>query len=201
MTLDEKFWQLFMIPGDLANPAHDYSNGVFGLQISAAGGTPANAARAHAERINAIQQFFVEHTRLGIPIIPFDEALHGLVRDGATVFPQAIGLAASWDTALLGRVANAIAHEARSRGVRQVLSPVVNIARDEGWGRVAETYGEDALLSSLIGLAFSTSAMVRGFFSHAAGFSSAHARAATATSAICSRVVPYSCMWRLATMA
>jgi beta-glucosidase len=154
MTLDEKFWQLFMIPGDLDDPAHDYSSGIFGLQISATGGPATNAARAHADRINAIQRFFVEHTRLGIPIIPFDEALHGLVRDGATVFPQAIGLAASWDTTLVGRVAAAIARETRSRGVRQVLSPVVNIARDVRWGRVEESYGEDPLLSSLMGRAF-----------------------------------------------
>src|SRR6185369_5265206 len=69
MTPEEKFWQLFMIPGSLDNPAHDYSHGVFGLQIAPA--DSAGGARAHAERINAIQRFFVERTRLGIPIIPF----------------------------------------------------------------------------------------------------------------------------------
>jgi beta-glucosidase len=157
MTLEEKFWQLFMIPGDLDNPANDYVNGVFGLQISVAkgerDGTP-NAARAHASRVNAIQRFFVERTRLGIPIIPFDEAVHGLVRDGATVFPQAIALAATWDTALVARVAGAIARETASRGVRQVLSPVVNVARDARWGRVEETYGEDPSLTSAMGRAF-----------------------------------------------
>src|SRR5215510_1567184 len=103
MTLDEKFWQLFMIPGDLDDPSFDYSNGVFGLQISAKPGA-GDAARAHAERINAIQKYFVEKTRLGIPIIPFDEAVHGLMREGATVFPQAIALAATWDTNLVSRV-------------------------------------------------------------------------------------------------
>ena len=92
MTLEEKFWQLYMSPGDLDNPAHDYSNGSFGLQVST--GVPATA-RAHAERINRIQRFFVERTRTGIPIIPFDEALHGLMREGATSFPQAIALAAT----------------------------------------------------------------------------------------------------------
>jgi beta-glucosidase len=153
MTPEEKFWQLFMIPGDLDDPSNDYSNGVFGLQISTAPAS-GNVARAHAERINAIQRFFVERTRLGIPIIPFDEAVHGLVRDGATVFPQAIGLAATWDTALVARTARAIAHEARSRGIRQVLSPVINIASDVRWGRVEETYGEDPVLTSLMGVAF-----------------------------------------------
>src|SRR5262245_29448605 len=155
MTLDEKFWQLFMIPGDLDHPSHDYSNGIFGLQIRARGGQTLTA-KQHAERINAIQKYFVEKTRLGIPIIPFEEALHGLGEvSGATIFPQAIGLAATWDTALVGRVARAIARETGSRGIRQVLSPVINPASDVRWGRVEETYGEDPLLTSRMGVAFS----------------------------------------------
>ena len=154
MTLEEKFWQLFMIPGDLDNPANDYSKGIFGLQISTGPAAGGSIARAHAERINAIQRYFVERTRLGIPIIPFEEAVHGLARDGATMFPQAIALAATWDTELMQRVASAIALETRSRGIRQVLSPVVNIADDVRWGRVEETYGEDPLLASEMGRVF-----------------------------------------------
>jgi beta-glucosidase len=153
MTPEEKFWQLFMIPGDLDDPAHDYSHGVFGLQV-VVGKRAAGAARGHAARINAIQRYFVERTRLGIPIVPFDEALHGLAREGATVFPQAIGLAATWDPALVSRVAGAAARETRSRGIRQVLSPVLNIADDVRWGRVEETYGEDPFLASVMGVAF-----------------------------------------------
>jgi beta-glucosidase len=154
MTLEEKFWQLFMIPGDLDNPADEYSRGIFGLQIPAArlGDTP--TARGHAERINAIQRYFVEHTRLGIPIVPFDEAVHGLAREGATMFPSAVALAATWDPALVRRVAGAIADETRARGIRQVLSPVVNIADDVRWGRVEETYGEDPYLASVMAEAF-----------------------------------------------
>lgn len=155
MTLEEKFWQLYMTPGSLDDSTHDYRNGAFGLQISAESSGPwVEAAEAHAARINAIQRFFVEESLLGIPIIPFDEALHGLTREGATVFPQAIALAATWDTALVARVAGAIARETRSRGVRQVLSPVVNIASDVRWGRVEETYGEDPYLTSALGRAF-----------------------------------------------
>jgi beta-glucosidase len=165
MTLEEKFWQLFMIPGDLDDPANDYSHGIFGLQISTAprqrgrpatrGSAPAaGAARRHAERINAIQRFFVEQTRLGIPIVPFEEAVHGLAREDATMFPLAIALAATWDADLVRRVAGAIARETRARGIRQVLSPVVNIADDVRWGRVEETYGEDPFLASVMGVAF-----------------------------------------------
>lgn len=153
MTAEEKFRQLFMIPGDLDRGGEGYKDGIFGLQVRTEG-----EARQAAEKINAIQKFFVEETRLGIPIIPFDEALHGLVRPGATAFPQAIGLAAAWDVDLMAEVAAAAAAETASRGIRQVLSPVVNIARDVRWGRTEETYGEDPYLASRMAAAF-----VRGF--------------------------------------
>ncbi len=165
MTPEEKFWQLFMIPGDLEKAdSNKYKQGLFGFQISAvakgdAGGQMMNygtneTAEALAIKINAIQKYFVEKTRLGIPIIPFDEGLHGLVRQGATVFPQAIALAATWDTTLMSNVANIIAAEAQKRGIRQILSPVINIASDVRWGRTEETYGEDPFLTSAMGVAF-----------------------------------------------
>jgi beta-glucosidase len=165
MTLAEKFWQLFMIPGDRDTPSHDYGAGSFGLQINVPAGLRADAprsdtlpadrvARAHTQRINALQHYFVDSTRLGIPLLPFEETLHGLGREGATTFPQAIALAATWDTALVARVAAAIADETRSRGIRMSLSPVINIANDVRWGRVEETYGEDAYLTSAMGRAY-----------------------------------------------
>ncbi len=70
------------------------------------------------------------------------------------MFPQAIALAATWDTTLMSKVANTIADEARQRGIRQILSPVVNIAADVRWGRTEETYGEDPFLSSAMGVSF-----------------------------------------------
>jgi beta-glucosidase len=165
MTPEEKFWQLFMIPGDLGDEKEKFKNGIFGFQVNTAGQN-ANAAGQmlnyaetcgaleSAEKINGLQQFFMEETRLGIPIIPFDEALHGLVRQDATAFPQAIALAATWDIELMHRVADAIASECRSRGIRQVLTPVVNIASDVRWGRTEETYGEDPFLVSEMAVAF-----------------------------------------------
>jgi len=153
MTLKEKFWQLFMVVDDGTGSHQKYQNGAFGLQLRLSPDS-STSPRQTALRINALQHFFVDSTRLGIPIIPFEEALHGLVLDGATVFPQAIGLAATWDTALMGKVAQAIAGETRARGFRQVLSPVLNIATDVRWGRVEETYGEDPFLVSRMGVAF-----------------------------------------------
>lgn len=160
MTPEEKFWQLFMIPGEInAGDEEKYRNGIFGFQVSTAsqGGGAAGQllkygtsekALVLARKINAIQKYFIEKTRLGIPFIAFDEALHGLVREDATAFPQSIALAASFDTALMHRVATAIATETKMRGIRQVLSPVINIATDVRWGRVEETYGEDPFLTS-----------------------------------------------------
>ena len=111
-------------------------------------------AKEAAEKGNEIQKLAMEKTRLGIPIIIHDEALHGLVANNATSFPQAIGLVATWDTDLMARVATVIGKETRARGIRQVLSPVVNMARDVRWGRVEETYGEDPHLQSRMAVAF-----------------------------------------------
>jgi beta-glucosidase len=165
MTLEEKFWQLYMIPGDLEEGKEKYKNGIFGFQVATAAQSgneteqmlrysAGSNAYNTAIKINEIQRYFVEETRLGIPIIPFDEALHGLVRNGATAFPQSIALAATWDTALMMEVGQAIAMETKSRGIRQILSPVLNIARDVRWGRTEETYGEDPFLTSQMGYAY-----------------------------------------------
>ena len=166
MTPEEKFWQLFMIPGEVKPGEEEkYRHGIFGFQVSAAGQSSGasgqmlqyNAtekAQAVAEKINRMQQYFLEQSRLGIPIIPFDEALHGLVRAGATSFPQSIALAATFDTSLMAEVAHAIARETRARGIRQILSPVINLATDVRWGRTEETYGEDPYLSSMMGVAY-----------------------------------------------
>ena len=165
MTPEEKFWQMFMIPCDLSQDKEKYKTGIFGFQVSTAGQN-ANAsgqmlsyaagasAIETAEMVNDMQHFFIEESRLGIPIIPFDEALHGLVRRGATAFPQSIALAATWNTELMHRVSKAIAIECKTRGIRQILSPVVNIASDVRWGRTEETYGEDPYLASEMGVAF-----------------------------------------------
>ncbi len=109
--------------------------------------------RDAAELTNRTQRL-ARRSRLRIPIIIRDEALHGLVANGATSFPQSIALAATWDPELVGRVASAIARECRVRGVRRVLSPVINVTRDARWGRVEETYGEDPLLTSRIAVAY-----------------------------------------------
>jgi beta-glucosidase len=124
----------------------------------AAAGSTGRDARETADYINAAQHWAVERTRLGIPILMHEEALHGYVARGATSFPQAIGLASTWDPELLTRVFSVAAREMRARGANLALAPVVDVARDPRWGRIEETYGEDPYLVSEMGLA-----AIRGF--------------------------------------
>jgi beta-glucosidase len=110
-------------------------------------------ARGAVEFANAVQKYLVEETRLGIPAILHEEALHGLVAPGATSFPSAIALAATFDPALVEEVFTTAARQTRARGVTHVLAPVVDVARDPRWGRIEETYGEDPYLVSRLGVA------------------------------------------------
>ena len=110
---------------------------------------PRDAARF----ANALQRWLVEKTRLGVPAIFHDEALHGLMAQNATHFPQPLALASSWDTELVTRVFTAAALETRARGSHQVLGPNFDLAREPRWGRTEETYGEDPYLVSRMGVA------------------------------------------------
>lgn len=115
-------------------------------------------ARRMAELTNAIQKFFLENTRLGVPVFFHEECLHGHAAIDGTSFPQPIGLAATFNRQLVESIYAITAHEARARGTHQALTPVVDVARDPRWGRVEETFGEDPCLVSQMGIA-----AVRGF--------------------------------------
>ena len=102
---------------------------------------------------NKIQKYLVEKTRLGIPVIFVDEGQHGMMRREATAFPQAIGLACSWDPALFEKVYATVAREMRTRGTHHALTPVIDVCREPRWGRVEETYGEDPYLNGILSCA------------------------------------------------
>jgi beta-glucosidase len=129
--------------------------GQVGRPSDAGGGL---TARQNAELTNAIQRFFVERSRLGIPVIFHEECLHGQAAPESTSFPQPIGLAATFDPDLVERLYAMTAAEARARGTHQALTPVVDVAREPRWGRVEETFGEDPYLAGRMGVA-----AVRGF--------------------------------------
>ena len=106
-----------------------------------------------AKNMLAIQRFMVEKTRLGIPIFTVAESLHGVVHEGATVFPQNIALGSTFDTDLAYRKTSMIADELHAVGMRQVLSPCIDVVRDLRWGRVEESFGEDPYLCGRFGIA------------------------------------------------
>jgi len=115
-------------------------------------------ARDMAVLTNAIQKFFLENSRLGIPVMFHEECLHGHAAVDGTSFPQPIALGATFNPELVEQLFTMTALEARLRGAHQALTPVVDVAREPRWGRVEETYGEDPYLVSRLGIA-----AVRGF--------------------------------------
>lgn len=177
MTLEEKIAQITTIwtgktevfdeagNFDPAKAAALYPAGIghFARPNDLAGATspleqPFRDERQTVELVNAVQQWAVEETRLGIPVLFHEEGLHGYAARGATSFPQSIALASAWDTDLMREIFSVVAREIRARGPHLVLSPVVDVARDPRWGRIEETYGEDPYLVGELGVA-----VVEGF--------------------------------------
>jgi beta-glucosidase len=103
---------------------------------------------------NEIQKHLLEKTRLGIPAIVHEEICSGLMARQATVFPQAIGLASTWDPDLARQLGEAIRIQMRAVGAHQGLAPVLDVCRDPRWGRTEETFGEDPYLVARMGVAF-----------------------------------------------
>ncbi|MGK6320547.1 glycoside hydrolase family 3 N-terminal domain-containing protein [Sphingomonas sp. DT-204] len=177
MTLEEKVAQLIALWAtkaevmdgltfDPAKASATYPHGVGAIArasdkrggpgISGAAGGNAARWRTPAETVafvDAVQRWALEQTRLGIPVLFHEESLHGYMATEATMFPQAIALAGTFDTDLMRRVQSVIAREVRARGVPYVLSPVVDIVRDPRWGRIEETFGEDPYLCAEMGVA------------------------------------------------
>jgi len=167
MTLEEKVAQMLCVwqqkPATLVDdqgrfdPAkaqaafgEGHGLGQVGRASDAGGG---RTAREMADLTNAIQTFFVERSRLGIPVIVHEECLHGHAAREGTSFPQPIGLGATFDPDLVQRLYAMTAAETRGRGAHQALTPVVDVARDPRWGRVEETFGEDPYLVARLGVA------------------------------------------------
>lgn len=177
MTLEEKAAQMMCVWQQKADTLLD-ADGNFDLKKAKTAfkqkrgigqvGRPSDAgkgknAREMAELTNAIQKFFLENSRLGIPVVFHEECLHGHAAIDGTSFPQPIALAGTFNPQLVEELFAMTAEEARSRGTHQALTPVVDVARDPRWGRVEETYGEDPYLVSRMGIA-----AVRGFQGDAA---------------------------------
>ncbi len=161
MTLDEKIAQLgsYWIYQLLENQAFSaekartlLANG--GGQITRLGGASNLRPKQIAALANQIQKYLIEETRLGIPAIIHEECCSGYMTRGATVFPQAIGVASTWEPELVEQMADVIRQQMRAVGAHHALAPVLDIARDARWGRVEETFGEDPYLTATLGTAY-----------------------------------------------
>jgi beta-glucosidase len=177
MTLEEKAgqlvclmgWDSYLINGKKVTTSEKFRHEVDSLHVGmywavfradpwtrktiANGLNPALAAEA----ANAMQRYAIENTRLGIPIFLAEEAPHGHMAIGATVFPTGLGMAATWDTDLMRQVGEVIGKEIRLQGGHISYGPVLDLAREPRWSRVEETLGEDPYLSGEMG-----AAMVKG---------------------------------------
>lgn len=176
MTLEEKVgqllcplgWEMYEIKGNDVLPSDkfkqlikDRNAGMLWATYRAdpwtkktlvTGLNPALAAKAG----NALQKYVMENTRLGIPLFLAEEAPHGHMAIGATVFPTGIGMAATWSPQLINEVGKAIGKEIRLQGGHISYGPVLDLARDPRWSRVEETFGEDPVLTGEIGKAMVT---------------------------------------------
>ena len=171
MTLEEKVgqllcplgWEMYEIHGNEVCPSGKFKQLIKERNVGmlwatyradpwtkktlANGLNPEMAAKAG----NALQKYVMENTRLGIPMFLAEEAPHGHMAIGATVFPTGIGMAATWSPELVKEVGQVIAKEIRSQGGHISYGPVLDLTRDPRWSRVEETFGEDPVLSGILG--------------------------------------------------
>ena len=123
-------------------------------QVTRIAGATSMRTRQVVQVTNEVQRYLVEATRLGIPAVVHEEVCSGVMAREATIFPQAIGVASTWEPAYNHRLADAVRGQMRAMGSHQGLSPVLDVVRDPRWGRTEETYGEDPHLVAQMGVAF-----------------------------------------------
>ncbi|HEX3049935.1 MAG TPA: glycoside hydrolase family 3 N-terminal domain-containing protein [Aggregatilineaceae bacterium] len=162
MTLDEKLAQLAGVWANMLIDAGPTFSALKAQQIIPSGighisriaGSVLPRPEESATIANAIQKFLIEQTRLGIPALVHEESCAGYLAREATTFPQAIGLAATWDPDLVEAMCQVIRLQMRSVGAHQTLAPDLDVVRDPRWGRVEETFGEDPYLVTQMGKAY-----------------------------------------------
>ncbi|MCC7207178.1 MAG: glycoside hydrolase family 3 C-terminal domain-containing protein [Anaerolineae bacterium] len=161
MTLDEKiaqlgsFWIYEVLDGLDFSEAKARLRMSHGIGHVTRLGGASNVRPQQAARLsNTIQRFLLDQTRLKIPAVVHEECCGGYMAFGATVFPQAIGVASAWEPELVEAMTGVIREQMRSVGAHHALAPVLDVARDARWGRVEETFGEDPYLIARTGIAY-----------------------------------------------
>lgn len=154
MSLEEKVRQMDMYRGEDFKEGENFSSEK-ALKFTGDLGVGAihDVYPRSAKMINDLQKHVITHNRWGIPALIMCEMLHGYIDDGSTAFPMNIGLGAMWDADVMAKIGEVIGTEARAHGVHYGLGPVLGVGREPRWGRVAETFSEDAYLAGETGLA------------------------------------------------
>ncbi|WP_199558853.1 glycoside hydrolase family 3 N-terminal domain-containing protein [Paenibacillus antibioticophila] len=153
MTLEQKVSQLqcIMLTTEPVQALQRFPDGIGEATVFGGGG---QTVEENADFVNTVQDTVIGKNDLEIPTLFHAEAVTGLNAVGATIFPSAIGLGATFQPDTVERMADIIRKQMLAVGVRQALSPVMDVARDPRWGRVGETYGEDPTLCAVMSVAF-----------------------------------------------
>ncbi|KAF2184756.1 glycoside hydrolase family 3 protein [Zopfia rhizophila CBS 207.26] len=168
MTISELVLQLHLMFADnLVGPKSEKELYDFAMRFTpdAAVGIVHDWYPLNKSYYNELQRLNLDNARLKIPFLHYGECLHGVASFNQSMFPQPVGLAASWDTEMVRRVGRAIGTEARGIGVHACLAPVLDICKDPRWGRCQEDWGEDKILTSHMGVAFSSGLSKNGSWS------------------------------------
>lgn len=163
MTLEEKLAQMHMIVQiDRLLDGGSFSEDKVFEPLRYGIGATYSADDLHPRVLNEFQAYLIHKTRLGIPMIRMGESIHGVMSPESTVFPQAIGLASTFNAPLISKMAEVIGHEARILGIRQTYAPNLDLSREPRWGRTEENYGEDPFLTATLGVAYIKALQAQG---------------------------------------
>lgn len=168
MTIPELVLQVHLMFGDaILGPKSDFGlyNSTMQYSPGAAIGVMHDWYPINKTHHNDMQRFQLDHARLKVPMMHYGECLHGIGSFKQSMFPQNIGMSASFDTDIVHRVARAIGTEARSIGIHACLAPVLDLGKDPRWGRVQEAWGEDVVLTSHMGVAYASGLSKNGSWS------------------------------------
>ena len=147
-SLPKQEWKTKIWKDGIANIDEHLNNTTFRKQTFTSLSFPYSR---HAEAINQTQKWFIEETRLGIPVDFTNEGIHGLAHDRATALPAPIAMGSTWNKKMIFISGQIVGREAKALGYTNVYVPILDLARDPRWGRVVECYGEDPFLVAELG--------------------------------------------------
>ncbi|KAI1179979.1 glycoside hydrolase family 3 protein [Nemania sp. FL0916] len=168
MTLEDLVLQLhLMFADDIvgANSQNELYDATMHLSPDSPIGVMHDWYPLNTSHYNEMQKLNLQKAKLKVPLMHLGECLHGVGSFKQSIFPQSLGLSASWDTDIVHRVGHGIGSEARSIGIHACLSPVLDLGQDPRWGRMQEAWGEDKILTAHMGVAYASGLSKNGSWS------------------------------------